>query len=226
MGREHRGPPGVDAAGALTVLTGAARIDPAVSLAVCAVIVWSTWSLLGDSVRMSLAAVPPGIDLAEVRAYLQHQPGVVEVHDLHVWPMSTTETALTCHLVMPAGHPGDGFLMQTAHELQHRFSIGHATIQIETSEQTICPLAPTQEVRASPRLGGAGALLERPPREGQDPQENQVDEGKEREHRPQRRQAQAPEDPPRRIKHQRQHDDEEERMAEAEAVTRPYPPVV
>ena len=137
---------GVVVAGGLIVLTGAAWIDPAVSLAVCAVIVWSTWSLLGDSVRMSLAAVPPGIDLAEVRAYLQHQPGVVEVHDLHVWAMSTTETALTCHLVMPAGHPGDGFLMQTAHELQHHFSIGHATIQIETSEQTICPQAPTQVV--------------------------------------------------------------------------------
>src|SRR5262247_2914206 len=116
------------------------------SLAVCAVIVWSTWSLLQDSVRMSLAAVPPGIDANAVRAYLEQLSGVMELHDLHVWPTSTTETALTCHLVMPAGHPGDGFLMQTAHELQHRFSIGHATIQIETSEQTICPQAPTQVV--------------------------------------------------------------------------------
>src|SRR5262249_60938330 len=114
--------------------------------------------------------------------YLLQRPGVVEVHDLHVWPMSTTETALTCHLVMPAGHPGDDFLMLTAAELRQRFSIGHATVQIETSEETICPQAPTQVVRVSPGLGGGAASLHhQPPREGQDAQEEQVEQAKENE---------------------------------------------
>src|SRR5262245_12134083 len=116
------------------------------SLAVCAVIVWSTWSLLQDSVRMSLAAVPPGIDANAVRAYLEQLSGVMELHDLHVWPTSTTETALTCHLVMPAGHPGDTFLLRTADELKRRSAIGHATIQIETSETTACALSPDDVV--------------------------------------------------------------------------------
>jgi cobalt-zinc-cadmium efflux system protein len=68
------------------------------------------------------------------------------VHDLHVWAMSTTETALTCHLVMPGGHPGDAFLMNAAHELAHRFAIGHTTIQVETSDVTRCPVAPDDVV--------------------------------------------------------------------------------
>lgn len=112
------------------------------SLAICAVIVWSTWGLLVDSVRMSLDAVPPGLDIAAVREFLARRPGVVALHDLHVWPMSTTETALTCHLVMPGGHPGDAFLLAVAHDLQHEFHIGHATLQIETSPETDCALAP------------------------------------------------------------------------------------
>ena len=82
---------------------------------------------------MSLDAVPPGLNIAEVRSFLESLAGVEALHDLHVWPMSTTETALTCHLVMSAGHPGDAFLMNAAHELQHRFRIGHVTLQIETS---------------------------------------------------------------------------------------------
>jgi cobalt-zinc-cadmium efflux system protein len=101
---------------------------------------------LKDSIRMSLGAVPPGVDPLEVRAYLGSLAGVIELHDLHIWPMSTTETALTCHLVMPAGHPGDAFLMATARELQHRFGIGHATLQIETSAATTCALASDQVV--------------------------------------------------------------------------------
>jgi len=137
---------GVVVAGAIISLTTWHWVDPTVSLAICIVIMWSTWSLLSDSIRMSLDAVPQGIDLSDVRSYLEQRPGVTELHDLHVWPMSTTETALTCHLVMPKGHPGDDFLMDIAHELKHRFSIGHATIQIETSEDTICPLAPAQVV--------------------------------------------------------------------------------
>ena len=116
------------------------------SLLICVVIVWGTWSLLKDSVRMSLAAVPPNVEPTEVRSYLRQLPGVAQLHDLHIWPMSTTETALTCHLVMPGGHPGDEFLMDAARELQHLFSIGHATIQIETSEATQCVLEPDKVV--------------------------------------------------------------------------------
>jgi cobalt-zinc-cadmium efflux system protein len=131
---------GVVVAGAIILLTGWDWVDPAMSLVICIVIVWGTWSLLKDSVRMSLAAVPPNVEPDEVRSYLEQLPGVAQLHDLHIWPMSTTETALTCHVVMPGGHPGDEFLVAAAHELQHRFSIGHATIQIETSEATQCAL--------------------------------------------------------------------------------------
>jgi cobalt-zinc-cadmium efflux system protein len=132
---------GVVVAGALILLTGWQWVDPAVSLVICAIIIWSTWSLLRDSVSMSLAAVPRNIDATGVSAYLERLPGVAQLHDLHIWPVSTTETALTCHLVMPGGHPGDGFLTDTAHALAHRFAIGHTTIQIETIETTACGCA-------------------------------------------------------------------------------------
>jgi cobalt-zinc-cadmium efflux system protein len=137
---------GVVVAAGLILLTGWQWIDPAVSLIICAIIVWGTWGLLKDSVRMSLAAVPENIEAASVSAYLKQLPGVVQLHDLHIWPVSTTETALTCHLVMPGGHPGDQFLLDTAHALAHRFSIGHATIQIETNDTMICALAPDEVV--------------------------------------------------------------------------------
>jgi len=137
---------GVVIAGAVILLTGWLWIDPAVSLAVCVVIMWSTWGLFKDSIRMSLDAVPPGLAIDEVRGFLASRAGVTALHDLHVWPMSTTETALTCHLVIPAGHPGDAFLMQTAHELRDRFGIGHVTLQIETSQTTACALAPDNVV--------------------------------------------------------------------------------
>ena len=126
--------------------TGWLWLDPAASLAICVVIVWSTWGLLANSVRMSLYAVPTGITTADVRAFVEKLPGVAQLHDLHIWSMSTTETAMTCHLVMPGGHPGDHFLMETAHELEHRFRIGHVTLQIETSESTTCGLAPDHVV--------------------------------------------------------------------------------
>lgn len=121
-------------------------LDPAVSLGVCAVIVWGTWDLFRDALRMSLKAVPPGIDPDEVRRYLAEAAGVVRLHDLHIWPMSTTETALTCHLVMPGGHPGDAFMVAVTGELRRRFGIGHATLQIETSEATACALEPDSVV--------------------------------------------------------------------------------
>lgn len=137
---------GVVLAGGAILLTGWHWIDPAVSLAICGVVFWSTWGLLKESVRMSLGAVPPGVDPTSVRSYLERLPGVHGLHDLHIWPMSTTEIALTCHLVMPDGHPGDALLMQAARELQHRFAIGHVTIQIEVSKDTACALAPDETV--------------------------------------------------------------------------------
>lgn len=133
---------GVVVAGLVIQLTGWLLIDPIVSLAVNLVIVIGTWSLLTGSLFMSLNAVPRGIELPKVRDYLEGLPGVTAVHDLHVWPLSTTETALTCHLVMPEGHPGDAFLMRACQELVDRFRIGHATLQVETDAASACPLAP------------------------------------------------------------------------------------
>ena len=137
---------GVVIAGGVILLTGWLWVDPVTSLVICTVIIWSTWGLLKDSVRMSLAAVPPGLKVAEVRVFLENLPGVKALHDPHIWPMSTTENALTCHLVMPAGHPGDVFLMNAAHELHDRFRIDHVTLQIEISEATTCALAPDHVV--------------------------------------------------------------------------------
>jgi len=126
---------GVVIAGVLILLTGKSWIDPVTGILIVAVIAWGTWGLLKDSVKMGLLAVPEGIDDAEVRAFLTGLPGVAAVHDFHIWPMSTTETALTAHMVMPAGHPGDAFLHDLAHELEHRFRIGHPTIQVEVGER-------------------------------------------------------------------------------------------
>lgn len=122
---------GVVIAGAAILLTGAVWLDPVTSLLILAVIGWGTWGLARDSVKLGLNAVPEGIDEAAVRQSLEAKLGVVDVHDLHIWPMSTTETALTAHLVMPAGHPGDEFLSSLAYMLKHDHNIGHATLQIE-----------------------------------------------------------------------------------------------
>jgi cobalt-zinc-cadmium efflux system protein len=126
---------GVVIAGLGILLTGALWIDPLTSLVIVLVIGWGTWGLLKDSVRMGLHAVPDGIDHAAVRAHLAGLPGVAAVHDLHIWPMSTTETALTAHLVMPGGFPGDGFLYDAAHGLDELFEIHHATLQVETGAE-------------------------------------------------------------------------------------------
>ena len=137
---------GVVVAGALIMLTGWLWLDPLTSLVIVAVIVVGTWGLLRESTAMSLAAVPAGIDPTAVRAYLGGRPGVTSIHDLHIWPMSTTETALTVHLVTPGGHPGDAFLVETCEELSRRFGIGHTTLQIELMETTSCGLAPDHVV--------------------------------------------------------------------------------
>jgi cobalt-zinc-cadmium efflux system protein len=132
---------GVVVAGGLILLTGWHWIDPAASLVISAVIIWSTWGLLRHAVNLSLAAVPHGINPDAVRAYLEGLPGVKCIHDLHIWAMSTTETALTVHLVMPTGQAGDAFLLQLSQELHHRFEIDHPTVQVETDGDG-CKLAP------------------------------------------------------------------------------------
>lgn len=126
---------GVVVAGGLILLTGAHWIDPLTSLVILGVIGWGTWGLLRDSVKMGLAAVPDGVDEGTVRGFLAGLPGVAFVHDLHIWSLSTTETALTAHLVIPGGHPGDAFLHNAAEELHHDHRIGHVTLQVETGEQ-------------------------------------------------------------------------------------------
>ena len=133
---------GVVAAGLVVARTGWLWLDPSVSLVIVAAILVGTWRLLRDSVTMSLDRVPAGIAPAKVSAALGGLPGVTRVHDLHIWPMSTTEVALTCHLVMPAGCPGDAFLHAARDMLQHRFGIAHTTIQIEQDEAEACPQAP------------------------------------------------------------------------------------
>jgi cobalt-zinc-cadmium efflux system protein len=137
---------GVVLAGAAILATGWLWLDPLVSLVVIAVIVWSTWGLLRDSLVMSLAAVPPGIDAAAVRTLILAQPGIESLHDLHIWPMGTTEIALTAHLVMPSGHPGDAVLMALAEELRAHHGIGHVTLQVETDLATPCALKPDEVV--------------------------------------------------------------------------------
>ena len=128
---------GVVAAGIAIHFTGLAWIDPAIGLVIAVVILASTWGLLRDSMQLALAAVPIHIDADAVRAYLCGLDGVSAVHDLHIWAMSTTENALTAHLVMPGGHPGDTFLADVAHAIEHRHRVGHVTLQIETADSAL-----------------------------------------------------------------------------------------
>lgn len=126
---------GVVIAGATILLTGLVWIDPVTSLIIVAVIAWGTWGLAKDSIKMGLNAVPAGICEKEVETFLTGQDGVTLVHDLHIWPMSTTETAMTAHLVMPDGSDGDAFLTAMSTQLREKFGIHHATIQIERSPE-------------------------------------------------------------------------------------------
>jgi cobalt-zinc-cadmium efflux system protein len=125
---------GVVIAGIAILLTGWQWLDPLVSLVIVAVILWSTWGLLRDSIRLALAAVPSHIQISEVKSCLENLPGVTRAHHMHVWAMSTNEVALTAHLVMPGGHPGNAFFSDAAHELHERFGIDHPTLQIETGD--------------------------------------------------------------------------------------------
>ena len=116
------------------------------SLVIVGVILIGTWGLLRDSVAMALDRVPDGIVPHDVQAALTGLPGVVRIHDLHIWSISTTDVALTCHLVMPGGCPGDEFLHGAAGMLHDKFEIGHATIQVERNEDEACLLAPAETV--------------------------------------------------------------------------------
>jgi cobalt-zinc-cadmium efflux system protein len=135
---------GVVVAAGIIVLTGWLWLDPAISLVIAAVVFWSGWGLARDSVNLALDGVPRGIELAKVKDYLAGLEGVSEVHDLHIWAMSTNETALTAHLVRPGGSD-DAFLHRVCEELSHRFNIHHATLQIEAAAE-VCKLAPAERV--------------------------------------------------------------------------------
>ena len=127
-------------------LTGILWIDPALSLGIAAVIVLGTWGLFRDSADMAMDAAPRTIDVEKVRRWLADQPGVEDVHDLHIWAISTTETALTAHLLRPANTDADAFLHATCEGLASRFGIGHSTLQVETDAAHACRLAPAEVV--------------------------------------------------------------------------------
>jgi cobalt-zinc-cadmium efflux system protein len=134
---------GVVVTGGVIAVTAWDWLDPVASLVISALIVWGTWGVLREATMLSLAAVPENVDAAVVRDYLIRLPGVTEVHDLHIWAMSTTEIALTAHLVRPGASLDDELLREAADELAERFEIRHATLQIEAGNvERACRLAP------------------------------------------------------------------------------------
>jgi len=137
---------GVIAGAGLIAVTGFSWIDPLLGLGIAVFIVLGAWGLLRDSLNLAMDAAPRGIDVDEVRAWLAGRDGVIEVHDLHVWALSTTETALTAHLVRPENGDCDAFLHATCEGLAQRFHIGHATLQVETDGAIGCRLAPAEVV--------------------------------------------------------------------------------
>jgi cobalt-zinc-cadmium efflux system protein len=139
---------GVLLAGVAILFTHGSWIDPMVSLIIVATILYGTWGLLKDSVNLALQAVPENVDHDAVEGFLKQLPAVLDVHDLHIWGMSTTEVALTAHLIMRPTPANDEFLTHTAEELHEKFNIGHATLQIESGEPThTCPLGDEQRCR-------------------------------------------------------------------------------
>lgn len=122
---------GVLVSGAIIMVTGWRWLDPVVSLLIVAVILWSTWGLLRDALHLSLDAVPAGVNSRDVLSYLARQRGVTDVHDLHIWALSTTSVALTAHLVVPDREADEALLGSLTPSLKKRFHIDHATLQIE-----------------------------------------------------------------------------------------------
>ena len=138
---------GVAVAGVVVIFTGWLWLDPAVTLVLALVIVAGTWGLLRDAFKLALQAVPESIEANKVKAFLTALPGVSEVHDLHIWGMSTTENAMTAHLVCPGGHPGDEFLQNCVEAVEREFSIHHVTLQVEIGNTgKMCSLAPAHVV--------------------------------------------------------------------------------
>jgi cobalt-zinc-cadmium efflux system protein len=133
---------GVVIAGLVVMYTGWTWLDPAVSLVIVVIIVAGTWSLMKESFQLVLAGVPASVDATQVTAFLAAQTGVTEVHDVHIWAMSTTETALTAHLVMPGGYPGDASIDHIVEHLREDFAIHHCTLQVEegTTKHSSCAL--------------------------------------------------------------------------------------
>jgi cobalt-zinc-cadmium efflux system protein len=129
---------GVVVAGVVILNTGWLWLDPAVSLAISLFVIWATWNLLRDSLGLALQGVPEAVDAQAVRGYLESVEGVARVHDLHIWGMSTTENALTAHLVFPHGFPGDARIREICAALRERHGIGHATIQVEIVDSGNC----------------------------------------------------------------------------------------
>lgn len=131
---------GVVVAGVIIIFTGWLYVDPAISLVIVTVILFSTWSLLRDSMNLAIDSVPKGIDIAEIKSYFTGIKNVSQIHDLHVWPMSTTEVALSVHLIIDEDSLEKDFLPKLQQELHHRFSIEHSTIQIERKGDDPCML--------------------------------------------------------------------------------------
>lgn len=137
---------GVVLSGFAIIWTHQLWIDPVMSLVIVAAIVYGTWGLFKESLNLSLQAVPENIDREGVEGYLKRLPGVVSLHDLHIWGMSTSQVALTVHLVMRPAKVDDAFLARIGEELHHKFGIEHPTIQIETGNGPECTLAPDEHV--------------------------------------------------------------------------------
>lgn len=137
---------GVVVSAAAMLITGWAWLDPLAAILVSTVIAWTAFGLLRSSFGLALDAVPPSIDQQAIAEWLRMRPGVTAVHDLHIWALSTTSTALTAHLIIPGGHPGDAFLDQLADELNDTFGIGHATLQVEIGDAAECRLTPANVI--------------------------------------------------------------------------------
>ena len=137
---------GVLISGLIVMYSGWKWLDPLVSLLIVLFIAKSTWSLLRQSMDMVLAAVPGNVDPAGVEQFLRARKGVTAIHDLHIWSMSTTDIALTCHLVMPGGYPGDQTIDEITRELKEKFGISHTTLQTEqgTTEHNCCLQEPAR----------------------------------------------------------------------------------
>lgn len=138
---------GVALAGIAMMFTGWFWLDPVISLVIVAVIIIGTWELLRESLQLALIAVPAHIDVTALESYLRECPGVTDIHDLHIWGMSTTESALTVHLVMPDGYPGDAFMDVIVQTLKERFFVHHCTLQVEQgTTDHACALHPRKAV--------------------------------------------------------------------------------